>query len=230
MAKSDGGEHKGHRKRMREKFLKNGFDTFADHEILEMLLYYSIPRANTNSLAHRLLDKYKTLANVFDASPEGLMTEKGISEATAVFLTMIPKISKLYEASKETVTDCLASTDDIGQYAVSMFKDKTNLEEVAIICLCANRRVKWSGIIRKGTVDKMEVYPEEIAEIVLRHKAKKIVLVHNHPNGTLAASVADKVATEAIVNALKGIRIEVLDHIIVSGTRYFSMKESGFRF
>lgn len=229
MAGSGGGVHKNHRSRMRKKFREHGFDGFAEHEILEMLLYYSIPRMNTNPLAHKILDRYKTLANVFDATPEELMQEIGVSEVTATLLSMVPKLSQVYETSKWCREDCLQDTDAIGQYAVSLFKDKQN-EEFALICLDANRCVHWSGTIIKGTIDRTEAYPRTVVNEALNHKATKVVFAHNHPSGTLAPSIADKEATDVLVRVLKGIGIEVLDHIIVSGNRYFSMKEMGFRF
>ena len=225
----NGGVHKDHRGRMRKKFRDNGFAGFADHEILEMLLYYSVPRRDTNPLAHKILDKYKTLANVFDASPEDLMHEVGVSEVTAPLLSMIPKLSKVYETTKWERSVCLNNTEMLGEYAVSMFKDSQN-EEFALICLDANRCVHWSGAIIKGTIDRTEAYPRVVVDEALKHKATKIIFAHNHPSGTLAPSVDDKNATEVLVKILKGIGIEVLDHIIVSGNRYFSMKEMGFKF
>lgn len=229
MAKSDGGVHKDHRIRMRKKFRENGFDGFADHEILEMLLFYSAPRRNTNPLAHKILDRYKTLANVFDAHPDELMREIGISEVTATLLSMVPKLSKVYETSKWKRGYCLSDTETIGQFVISLFKDKLN-EEIAIVCLDANRCVHWSGTIIKGTIDRTEAYPRVVVAEAIKHNAIKIIIAHNHPNGTLAPSVADKEATDVLIKVLNGIGIEVLDHIIVSGTRYFSMKEAGFRF
>ena len=101
MAGSDKVDHSGHRNRMRAKYLKGGFELLADHEILEILLYYCIPRKNTNELAYTLLNKYKTLANVFDATPDELMEIDGISEVSATLLTMIPELSKVYENSKK---------------------------------------------------------------------------------------------------------------------------------
>lgn len=229
MAESNGGVHKDHRARMRKKFREHGFDGFADHEILEMLLYYSVPRRNTNPLAHKILDKYRTLANVFDASPEELMRETGISEVTATLLSMVPKLSKVYETSKWNRMDCLSDVETLGQYAISLFKDKLN-EEFALICLDSNRRVHWSGIIVKGTIDRTEAYPRVVVNEALKHNAVNVVLAHNHPGGTLAPSVADKETTDTLARVLKGIGINVLDHIIVSGNRYFSMQEMGFRF
>lgn len=229
MAKSDSELHKGHRQRMREKFRKYGFDGFADHEVVEMLLFYCYPRMDTNKLAHKILDKYGSLADLFDASPEELMIETGISEVTATLFSMISKLSKVYEKSKWDRVKYLKNTEETGQFAVSMFTDTQN-EEFALICLDANRRICWSGVIIKGTVDRTEAYPRIVVKEALKHQATKVVFVHNHPSGTLSASVADKEATEVLIKTLKCIDIEVLDHIIVSGTRYLSMKEMGFRF
>lgn len=229
MEKSNGVSHKNHRLRMREKFRKYGFDGFADHEIVEMLLYYCIPRKDTNELAHNILNKYNSLADLFDASPEELMKETGVSEVTATLFSMVPKLSKVYERSKWGQVRYLKDTEEIGQFVVSMFRDKLN-EEFALICMNANRCILWGDTIIKGTVDRTEAYPRLVVSEALKHKATKVVLAHNHPNGTLVPSVADKQATEILIRILNGIGIEVLDHIIVSGTRYFSMKEMGFRF
>jgi len=229
MAVSKENPNKGHRKRVREKFFKNGFDGFLDYEILEMLLFYCIPVIDTKELAKNILKKYKTLANVFDASAEELMNIDGVGENSAIFLTMIPKLSKIYETSKWNRMTCLDSIEMLGEYAVSMFKDSKN-EEFALICLDANRCVHWSGVIIRGTVDSVEAYPRVVADEALKHNAINVVFTHNHPGGTLAPSMADKNATEALVKVLKGIGIEVLDHIIVSGSRYFSMREMGFKF
>jgi len=229
MANTSSKIHTGHRARMRKKFRETGFEGFAEHEILEMLLFYCIPMRDTNELAHKILNKYKTLANVFDAPPEELMEETGITEVAATLLSMMPKLSKVYETSKWNHRECLESTDKLGEYAITMFKDSLN-EEFALICLDANRCLHWSGKIIKGSIDRTEAYPRIVVDEALKHNAIKVVFAHNHPSGTLAPSIADKTATEILIRVLNGIGIEVLDHIIVSGTRYFSMKEMGFSF
>ena len=99
-----------------------------------------------------------------------------------------------------------------------------------MICLDSNRRVHWSGVIVKGTIDRTEAYPRLVVNEALKHNAANVVFAHNHPGGTLAPSVSDKEATDTLVRVLSGIGINVLDHIIVSGSRYFSMQEMGFKF
>lgn len=229
MAETNGGVHKGHRERLRNKFKENGFDGFSPHEIIEMLLYYSIPRKDTNELAHDIIDEYKTLANVFDASPEELMKIKGVSEVTATLLSMVPSLSKAYETSKWNRRVHLPDVESLGRYAVAMLKNEV-YENFALICLDSNRRVKSSGIIVEGTIDKTEAYPRIVVYEALKQNATSVVFAHNHPDGTLAPSLADKQATDVLVKILGSIGIKVLDHIIVSGNRYFSMQEMGFKF
>ncbi len=221
--------HEGHRARMRNRFLKNGFEGFSEHEILEMLLYYTIPRKNTNETAHDILDKYMTLANVFDADPHSLMKMTGLKEPSATLLTMIPHLFRVYEASKRAKDSLLHNTESIGQYAISLLKGKVN-EEFALICLDSNRRVHWSGIIAKGIIDRIEAYPRLVVSEVVKHNAKTVIFAHNHPHGSLYPSPADKEATRTLIEVLWGIDVTVLDHIIVSENRFYSMAEMGFTF
>lgn len=229
MPQKDSQLHRDHRKRMRKRFLENGFDGFADHEILEFLLFFAIPRRDTNPLAHAILKEYKTLANVFEADPTSLSKIPGVGENSAVLLSMIPHLVRVYERSKWDRDHLLHDTDAIGQYAVSLLKGKVN-EEFAMICLDSNRRVHWSGVIAKGTIDRIEAYPRLVVSEVVKHNAKNVVFAHNHPNGSLLPSPADREATEALVRVLRSIDVVTVDHIIVSGNRYYSMAEMGFTF
>ncbi len=221
--------HKAHRKRMRERFLKNGFDGFADHEILEFLLFFSIPRRDTNPIAHAILDEYKSLANVFEADPLSLANITGVGENSATLLSMIPHLVRVYEQSKCKREELLHDTNAIGQYAISLLKGKVN-EEFAMICLDSNRYVRWSGIIAKGTIDRIDAYPRLVVSEAIKHNAKNIILAHNHPNGSLLPSSADKLTTQTLVKVMESIDVKVLDHIIVSDNRYYSMAEMGFTF
>lgn len=219
--------HEGHRERLRDKFRKHGLDAFSEHEILELLLCYSVPRKDTNELAHKIIDEYKTLINVFDAPMEELENEMKLSEVGATLIAMVPQLAKVYETLKWKRKAHLPDTEAIGQYTVSLFKEKLN-EEFGIICLDGNRNVKWGGTILKGTINETVAYPRIVVKEVLRHNASQVVFIHNHPSGTLAPSVADKQATEKLVNILRSIDVNVLDHIIVSKDSYFSMAEMGF--
>lgn len=221
--------HKNHRQRMRKRFIQYGFDGFAEHEILEMLLYYAIPRRDTNPLAHSILNEYKTLANVFEAEAHELAKIPGVSENCAVLISMIPHLSRVYEHSRCSRDILLHNIDSIGQYAVSLLKGKVN-EEFALICLDSNRRVHWSGIIAKGTIDRIEAYPRLVVAEIIKHNAKNVIFAHNHPSGSIMPSIADKNVTKHLSELLKGLDVTTIDHIIVSGNQYYSMSEMGFIF
>ncbi len=229
MPQKDDAIHKNHRSRMRKRFAEHGFDGFAEHEVLEMLLYYAIPRRDTNPLAHSILNEYKSIANVFEADVSELAKIPGLSESSATLLSMVPHLARVYEKSKCDREQCLNNTDAIGQYAVSLLKGKIN-EEFALICLDANRCVHWSGIIVKGTIDRIEAYPRLVVGEVLKHHAKYVIFAHNHPNGTLSPSAADKNTTKRLAEILRDIDVVALDHIIVSGSRFYSMAHMGFIF
>lgn len=229
MPEKDGAIHKEHRKRMRKRFKEQGFDGFSDHEILELLLFYAIPRHDTNPLAHRILNEYKTLANVFDANVSDLVKIEGLGDTSATFLTMIPHLARIYEKSKCERETLLYDTESIGRFALSLLKNKSS-EEFALICLDANRRVHWSGIIAKGSIDQLEANPRTVVAEVIKHNAKSIILAHNHPNGTFLPSDTDKNATRIICDVLNSIGVKTLDHIIVAQNRFFSLAETGFIF
>lgn len=218
--------HDGHRMRMKKRYLNEGLDSFEPHEILELLLYYSIPRRDINALSHRLIEHFGSIANVFDADVESLGQVEGIGENSAILLSLIPQLSRIYSLSKWDRKASLPSVDTVGQYAVAMYTGKKN-EEFGIICLDSNHCVHYSGIIIKGTVNQAEAYPRTIVAEVLKHNAVNVILTHNHPNGSIMPSVSDKEATRSILNALEAIGVNVLDHIIVSGDRFFSMASMG---
>lgn len=229
MVQNNDDMHKGHRGRMKSRFLENGFDGFAEHEILELLLFFAIPRRDTNPLAHAILDEYKTLANVFEADYASLLKIPNIGENSALLLSMVTHLAREYEKSKISKSTLLHNTETIGRYATLMMKGKTN-EEFALISLDSNRRVNWNGVIAKGTLDQIEAYPRLVVSEVIKHNANNIIFVHNHPSGSITPSAADRSTTHELVLLLNSIGVSVLDHIIVSDNRYFSMAEAGFNF
>lgn len=218
--------HDGHRARVRERFIEHGFKGFKEHEILELLLFYAIPRVNTNKLAHVILDEYKTLANVLDADPIALQKVPGVGENAAVLLSMMPHLFRAYENSRYEKNCLIPDSCALGEYALSMLRGKKN-EEFVLICLDSNRRVRWSGTIISGTIDGLEAYPRLVVEEVLKHNASTVAFAHNHPGGTLRPSAEDRRTTQILLELLNSIDVEVIDHIIVAGERYYSMSEAG---
>jgi len=216
--------HEMHRDRVREKFISGGLDNFAEHEALEMLLFYCIPRKDTNALAHKMLREFGSLNNLLDADAREIARRCKITLRAAVLLSMIPPLSKIYEKSKFRAKPKFSSPREVGEYAVSLFRGETN-ECFYIICLDTQRKLIASELITRGQIDGATVYPRQMVEAAIKHHATFVIITHNHPSSRLDASEEDLRATEKIIRALHAIGIEVLDHIIVGGDKYLSFKE-----
>jgi len=221
------GIHAGRRARMRERYIKeNGLDSFAEHEALELLLYYCIQQKDTNELAHRMLKEYGSLASLLDAHPLDIIKRCKVSEGTSVLVSMAPRLAKLYYQSKWEKNIRLTSPRLAGQYLVDMLGGR-NTEAFYILCLDAQRRLNSTAMVSEGTVEEAPVYIRNIVQAALLHDAVSVVLSHNHPGGSVSASGADIEATRQIARAFELLDINVLDHIIVAGPKYFSFAENG---
>lgn len=218
--------HEGHREKLKQRFLKEGLNAFEDHQVLEMLLFYTIPRRDTNEMAHRLLNKYGTLESLFDASPEDLMQNGGVTPNTAIFLSMVPQLARKYMLIKQGKRPVLDSSVKAGNYVISLFIGK-NYEAFYVICLNSQNKINYTALVHEGTINEAPVYPRIIVETALRYKASSVILAHNHPGGSLKPSNADIEVTRKICDALKTISINVIDHMICAGNAYFSFAEQG---
>jgi DNA repair protein RadC len=218
--------HEGHRERVKNRFLAEGLDNFADHQILELLLFYCIPLRDTNDLAHKLLNEFGSLAGLFEASPEEICKRCKVKTNTAVLLSLIPSLARRYFTGKWGEKPLLSSSAKAGEYVISLFVGRT-YEAFYLLCLNAQNRVNYAALVHEGTINEAPVYPRLIVETALRHQASAVILAHNHPGGSLRPSGADKEVTERIVTALGAISIQVADHIIVAGEEYYSFMEHG---
>jgi len=202
--------------------MENGLEGFADHEVLEMLLYYCYPRRDTNEIAHKLINEYGSLYNLFEADTRDIMRRCGTTQNVAVLISMIPKVANLYFRSKwgrnALVMD---NVKTVGEYGVSLFAGRTN-EAFYIFCLDTGRRLNHVSLIAEGTLDETPVYPREIVSEALKHQATALILAHNHPGGTSKPSRKDVEATGKIIEGLRFLSIRVIDHVIVAGDRYYS--------
>jgi len=216
--------HEGHRERLKNRFLTEGLDGFEQHQILELLLFYVIPRKDTNPLAHQLIEKYGSLSSVLEADHKDLASMSGVGNNTAALLSLIPSLARLYFKDKWGDKPVLNSSSKAGEYAVSLFAGR-NYEVFYVICLDAQNRVNYAALVHEGTINEAPVYPRLIVETALRHQANSVILAHNHPGGSLKPSSADIEVTKKIISALEAIAIGVVDHIIVAGNGYTSFKE-----
>ncbi len=218
--------HKGHRQRLRERYFKEGLDSFQDHEILELLLFAGRPYCDTNETAHRLIERFGTLCNVLEAEPEDLMQVEGVGVVSATLIRMIPELAARYMRQKWGDHPCLTSTALAGEYSSTLCGLKTH-ETFYLVCLDAGGRVICPVLISEGSITEVSIYPRMVVEAALRHKAARVLLVHNHPSGRLTPSSEDVRLTDAICKTLAPISIAVSDHLVVSGERFYSFREHG---
>ncbi|WHH60660.1 DNA repair protein RadC [Petroclostridium sp. X23] len=219
--------HEGHRKRVKERFLKEGLDSFNDHQVLELLMFYAIPMKDTNELAHRMIKEFGSLSGLFEANPKDICNKCGVSENSAILISLVPSLARRYFKGKWGEKIVLNSASKAGEYSVSLFVGK-HYENFYIICLDSQNRVKHSALVHEGSINEVPVYPRIIVELALRHQAHSIILAHNHPGGSLKPSQEDINITNTIVSVLESIDIKVRDHIIVSGDKYISLKQNNF--
>ncbi len=218
--------HEGHRERMKARFLQEGLDHFEQHQVLELLLFFVIPRKDTNPLAHVLLDRYGSLSGVLEADPKDLVAVTGIGLNTALLLSLIPPLTRAYNKDKWGDKPQINSSKKSGEYVKTLFAGRL-YEAFYVICLDAQNRVNFPALVHEGTIDSAPVYPRLIVEAALRHQASTVILAHNHPGGSLQPSSADLDATRKICAACDTISVRVVDHIIVAGENYFSFADKG---
>ena len=220
-------EHQGHRDRMRKRFLENGLNGFQSHEMLELLLFYAIPRADTNAISHALIDKFGSLSGVFEASVSDLKAVKGVGENAAVFLSMIPKIAREYQDDKNKAGIVLVESREIAKFVLPKFIGKNN-EQVLIICMDKKGKVLSSTFLSEGGLDFVNLNIREIASLAIAVSASMIIIAHNHTQGFALPSPSDYHVTKKVADALKPLAIEVYDHIVVARDDCVSMRDSGF--
>ncbi len=221
--------HSGHRQRVKQRFLKEGLVSFADHQVLELLLFYGLPYQDTNGLAHILYQRFGSLAAVLDADYHDLMEITGIGSNTALLLTMIPEITRRYLIDKASFKTTVHSLEALGEYAVNLFIGR-HYEAFYLICLDSQNHILCPAMIAEGTINEVSIYPRIVVETALRHKAKSVALAHNHPGGSLRPTAVDMQLTQRIALVLAEINIEVLDHIIVCNDEYLSFAAKGLMF
>lgn len=222
-------EHDGHRKRLKARFMKTGLDDFEPHNILELLLFYSVPRKDTNPLAHRLVNRFGSLSGVFDAGPEELMKVDGITENTAVLISMIPQLARKYLEDKSDAVNAISGFDDIGTYLMPKFVGRT-VETIMLAALDNKNKIISCSIIAEGENDRASLSKRKVMEEAIRVGATRVVLAHNHPRGFAMPSKEDIHLTEEVYALLRTVEIELVDHIIFAEDDFVSLAASGIDF
>ncbi len=217
--------HSGHRLRLKESFLAGNAEVFRDHQLLELLLFYSIPRSDTNETAHALLLEFGSLEGVFKAPYNALLKVEGVGEQTALMIRTVAAIDDrrlMRGAQKENLT---MTFEDISRYLTAFYRSRS--KETIVLLSCDNkRRVKKADIVGEGGVNGTDINSRNIVESAINANASFVVLSHNHPNGAAKPSAADVDATRSLIVMLRRLDIGVYDHVIVGmDSDVYSMRE-----
>lgn len=219
--------HSGHRERMRQRFLQDGGEGFHDHELLEMLLYYAVPRGDTNPLAHKMIKEFGSLLTLVEAEPIDIARLCGVSINTAILVSLQKELSKRCLQAQWRDRTVLNSLSRAVDYCAALMSYK-NREFFYVICLDNKRRVIHTVQIAEGTVNTASIHPRSVVEAALKLQASAVILTHNHPGGVCRPTFEDIETTTKLGKLLYAIEVQLIDHIIVADGSTFSFLENKF--
>lgn len=206
--------HKGHRKRLKKRFLTESLDAFEDHNVLELLLFYAIPVKDTNEQAHKLMERFGSLSNVFDASVNDLCKVCGIKEHTAVLIKLIPALARKYMQDKNRLIGEAPSLEELEKYIAAKYIGVKE-ERIYIFLLDREKRLIHECEVMRGTASAVFIPISVILKTALDYSAASVIISHNHPLGAALPSSNDKVETVNLEHALHTVGIDLYDHIII---------------
>lgn len=211
--------HEGHRNRLKDRFLKEGLDGFEPHNVLELLLFYSIPQKDTNEIAHMLINKFGSVSDVFDADVQALMSVPGIKSHSAVLLKLIPEIARYYYEAADEKHDQYDNVDKIGKMLVNKY---VGITTETVFLLLFDNKYKLIDCIKahEGSVNSVQITPRKLIEHAIFKRASMAVLAHNHPGGVPIPSSEDINTTCVLKSAFDLVGITLLEHILVAQNKY----------
>jgi len=217
--------HDEHRKRVKEEFRKSGLEHFPHHKLFEMLLFYSIPRGDTNELGHLLMERFGSVSGVFDAPYQMLREVKGIGPESATLIKFVSDMMRMYlddYTAKSNMIDSPQAAKDFMRF--KFICEQT--ECIYMVCLGNNNKVLYCERIARGLPETVGVEPAKVVKTALRSNAVKVVIAHNHPNGICIPSNRDLRTTTVLLEELMRVDVELMDHIVVAPDGEYSMAEN----
>ena len=219
------GIHAGHRKRMRERFLKTELNGYQPHELLEILLYYGIPRVDTNPVAHALLNRFGSLRGVISADPDQLKQVPGMTESAICLITLL-RAMYTHDAGEAFRGKQMESFSDICDYFAQLYRFEQR-EVVRAAFLDQHLKLMCCEVIAEGHPSAAAFSVRRLTERACAAGSNMIVLAHNHPAGSASLSDTDIAVTRQLAEVLAACGISLADHVIVSGDAAVSLREAG---
>ena len=224
--------HEKHRERLRNLYKNFGIDSFSDHEVLEMLLYFSIPRKDTNETAHKLINKFGSLSAVLEANAHDLLSVSGIGAKSAEHISYTGAVIRAYENDKAKQYAILEASSELSDpktiknILTGLFSGIKN-EAFYLIFLNTRKKIIGKEKLTEGTIDTAEVYSRNVITAALRANAHSVIMAHNHLSGNPYPSNSDLSTTRVVQNALRTINVQLIDHYIIGGKEVSGIIEMG---
>ena len=218
--------HDGHRARKKAQFRAHGLDAFADHEALELLLFYAIPRVDTNPTAHRLMERFGSLDGVLSAPVEELEKVEGVGENAATLLSLILPLVRRSRLTASRQPVILNGVEAAGTYFRDLFFGMKE-ERLYEACLDAKGKLLQCFKVADGSVDTVNLNMRAIVENALKCGASAVILSHNHPSGVALPSSDDNTTTLMAFDALRTVGVRLIDHIIVADDDFVALYHNG---
>lgn len=219
--------HQGHRSRMFARIEKYGWESLSDHELVEVMLYFCIARANTNGIAHALLEKFGSIKAILDANQKELMTVKGIGPRSAFMIKMLPAILCRYLTDASGKTYRYDTVGKIGEYLYCKFLG-TDREQLYMMLFNNRLNLIDCVLISEGVINCSEVMMRKISENIIHSNASLIVLAHNHPQGMAIPSQSDRENTEILRTHVENMGVQLLDHLVFADQKYASIMKKEY--
>ena len=216
----------GHRQRVKDRYIQDGLESFTNYQVLELLLFYCIPRVDTKPIAHRLIDAFGSLSGVLEASVDDLQKVEGIGPNAAVFLNMLHAVTRYAKTEKAKTNKPLRSLQDFATVLTPKFIGRRH-EMVYLLCLDSKAKMIGCRLVSEGSANSSELSVRKIVELALAVNASAVVMAHNHPDGVALPSQEDVRTTKRVIQALNGVGVTFLDHLIITEDEYISLSTSG---
>ncbi len=217
---------RGHRARLREKFLVGGLKGFLDYEIVELLLTLGTPRRDCKKQAKEAMKRFRVLRRVLEADDGELQEIEGIGPHNVFGIRLVQEVSRRFLKEKMLSRPACHSSKEVFDYLYHSLRD-AKTERFKVLFLDAKNYILEEKTFFEGTVDSSAVYPREVIKAAVRFGASSLIFVHNHPSGDPEPSESDREITKELVFATTIMQIKVLDHIIIGNNRYFSFADQG---
>lgn len=219
--------HVNHRQKVKNMYFESGLNGMADHNVIELLLFFGIQRKDTNPMAHELMERFGSFSGVLEAKKSDLMLVKGMTENAACLITMILPLYKRY--MKDVTSKSKLDIEDkkgIIKFLRGLFIDNGNTEQVYALCFSNNGKFLSCRKISQGDIASSSLNLRNLASFVLEVNASSVILAHNHPHGIALPSPADVNATKSVYAFLKSLKVRLADHIIITDDKEFLMAKS----